>query len=121
MSDTFKRRLDKAILQKDVIIFEVLQGISGYTSSNPALTLASLTASKAALDSLQAADAQAKAAAATASDNSRDKEKEFHQEMLLVIDAIKAQFGVNSNEYQAVGRKKKVEYKSRRRKGRKNS
>jgi hypothetical protein len=48
----------------------------------------------------------------TARDEATAAEWAFHNAMLGGKDQVKAQFGVDSNELQAVGLKKKSEYKS---------
>lgn len=116
MSDVNNRRLSKKVLLRDVEVYDVLQGIAGYIPTNPALTLAALLLQKQTKDTKQADEVQAVAAMKAERDNAVAEEKAFHLNVLAAIDQVRAQFGENSNEYQAVGRKKKSEHKSPKRK-----
>ena len=75
--------------------------------------LAALTAAEASLDAAQTTEIQANAAADAARDNATASEWAFHNVVLGMKDQVVAQYGRDSNEAQAVGLKKKSEYKSR--------
>jgi hypothetical protein len=64
------------------------------------------------LQALQTAETQAEAAYKAARDNAVKGEWEFHNLMLGVKDQVASQFGRDSNEYQALGLKKKSERKA---------
>ena len=93
-----------------------MQAINNYAPANQAYTVAAITRAHAALQSAQTAEAQAAAAMAAARDDATAREWEFHNLMLGVKDQVMAQFGRDSNEVQALGRKKPSEYKPRARK-----
>lgn len=116
MSTANNSRLNKKTLLRDIQVFDVLQGIVGYNPTKPELTVANLTAQKTALETEQTGEAQQIAALKAQRDNTVAAEKAFHENILAAIDQVLAQFGVNSNEYQGVGRKKKSERKSPKRK-----
>jgi hypothetical protein len=103
-------RLRPSQIQTDKDAFAALQAITGYAPANTAYTLAKITAAQASLASAQQAEAQALAAAAGARDDAVAREREFHDLMLGAKDQVIAQYGPNSNEAQALGRKKKSEY-----------
>ena len=64
------------------------------------------------LEAAQLAEAQAKAAYDAARDNAVKAEWDFHNLILGVKDQVASQFGRDSNEYQALGLKKKSERKA---------
>lgn len=116
MANNQNKRLPSTTLQSDLEAFAALQAITGYNPINTNYTLASVTSIKDEMQSKQTTETQAIAAANTARDNAIATEWEFHNLMLGVKDQIKAQFGANSNELQAIGLKKKSDYKTGRRK-----
>jgi len=105
-------RLKPSILQADEDGFAALENITAYAPANPAYAIAAITTAQTALEEARDAEAQAEAAAATARDRAVAKEWEFHNLMLGVKDQVIAQFGKDSDEVQAVGLKRKSEYKS---------
>jgi hypothetical protein len=99
------------VLEADRSSFAALQGIGGYAPVNQAFALAKIGAAREALQSAQAAEAQA-AALAAARDNAVAAEWEFHNLILGAKDQVVAQFGRDSNEVQALGLKKASERKA---------
>jgi hypothetical protein len=91
--------------------FAALQAITGYTPINPAYALDAVRAVHVELGNLRDAETQAAAAAAAARDRTVAKEWEFHNLMLGVKEQVIAQFGKDSGEVQALGLKRKSEYK----------
>ena len=116
MANNQNKRLPSATLQADLDSFAALQAIEDYNPINPTYNLESVANIKETMQGNQTAETQALAAANTARDNATAKEWEFHNLMLGVKDQIKAQFGADSNELQAIGLKKKSDYKTGRRK-----
>ncbi len=106
------RPLSPSQLQADLDAFAALKDVTGYTPSNPDYTVAKGTTAKTAMETTQEGSAQAKAAADAARDDEIAAEWAFHDYILGVKTQVKAQFGDSSNEIQAVGLKKKSEYKS---------
>ena len=105
------RRIDPDILAEDLKAFNNAQVIAGYAPANPLYTLANGDKVKTALTLEQANEDVAKQAYQAARDNAVAAEWAFHEYMLGVKSQVEAQFGVNSNEYQSLGLKKKSEYK----------
>ncbi len=110
------KRLNPSVLEADKTAFEAFQSIENYAPANPAYTSAAVEAAYDELVAAQAEETRTAAAAASARDNSVGKEWKFHNLMLGVKDQVTAQFGRNSNQVQAMGRKKSSEYKPRTRK-----
>lgn len=106
------KRLKPAQIEADRTSFAALQTIAGYAPANAAFALAKVTEAEAALRSKQAAEAQAEAALASARDAAVAGEWEFHNLMIGAKDQVTAQFGRDSDEVQAVGRKKASERKA---------
>jgi hypothetical protein len=111
-------RLNAANLEADRTSFAALQAVAGYAPANPAYAIAAITAAQNELTAAQQAEAQAAAALATARDETVAKEWAFHNLVLGAKDQVKAQFGRDSSEVQAVGLKRVSEYKPRQRKSR---
>lgn len=105
-------RLKPSILQADEDGFAALQNITGYAPANPTYAIAAITAAQTALEEARDAEAQAEAAAAIARDRAVAKEWEFHNLMLGVKTQVIAQYGQDADEVQAIGLKRKSEYKS---------
>ncbi len=112
MARNQSKRLPPVKLEADESGFAALQTISSYTPINPAYSLDAVSAAHVELENLRRAEAQAQAATAAARDNAVAKEWEFHNLMLGVKEQIIAQFGKDSNEVQALGLKRKSDYKA---------
>jgi len=113
------KRIMPAVIQSDKDSFAALQTTAGYKPANVAYDIPPLTVALSDMSTAQQLDAQAAAAAAAARDNAVAKEWNFHNLVLGAKDQVIAQFGRDSNEAQAVGLKKKSEYKTRTRKPKK--
>jgi hypothetical protein len=110
------KRLTPSVIEADRASFAALQAIANYAPANSTYAASAVTAAHTELLAAQTEEAQAAAAAATARDNVVVREWNFHNLILGVKDQVTAQFGRNSNEVQALGRKKESEYKARTRK-----
>ena len=106
-------RLKPVQLQADLDALTALKGFAVYTPANTAYAAAKQTAMKAAQD----AEIAAQNALATARDAATATEWDFHNAMLGVKEQVIAQFGKSSDQVQALGLKKKVEYKTPVRRG----
>ncbi|HEX7314611.1 MAG TPA: hypothetical protein VF297_11860 [Pyrinomonadaceae bacterium] len=109
------RRVKPESLGDDEEGFAALQAIAGYAPVNQAYTVEAIAAARARMQSAWTTETQADAAQATARDNSVEAEWDFHNLMLGAKDQVKAQFGRDSNEVQALKMKKSSERKSPRR------
>jgi hypothetical protein len=106
------KRLLPGRLQSDRDSFAALQALAGYTPANGAYSLAELGRVLAELEEARTAEVQAEAARAAARDRAAAKEWEFHELVQGAKDQVVAQFGRDSHEVQAVGRKRVSEYKA---------
>ena len=110
------RRMKPETLKADRESLAALKSLPDYDPANADYSLTALTAAETSLNAAQTAETQADTAAKTARDNATASEWAFHTLVLGMKDQIIAQYGRDSNEAQAVGLKKKSEYKSRGRK-----
>jgi len=101
------------VLSADRKAFAALQGIEDYAPANQAYTTETIKAARDRMDDLQREAIQAEAAAAAKRDAATAGEWEFHNAMLGAKMQVTAQFGPDSDEVQALGLKKKSEYKTR--------
>lgn len=113
------KRMIPSVIQADKDSFAALEANDDYAPANPTYAKAAIATAQTEMNSAQQAESQAVAAAAAARDNAVAKEWNFHNLMLGAKDQVVAQFGRDSNEAQALGLKKKSEYKSRTRKPKK--
>ncbi len=111
MADSKTRALSPKILQDDLNSFAALQAIVGYNPSNSDFKVSNGDVAKAAMEAAQTKAVQDAAAAAASRDDSVAAEWAFHDYVTGSKTQVKAQFGDNSNELQALGLKKKSEYK----------
>src|SRR5215472_3846362 len=111
MAQNQTRRLDPKIVQDDVTALEAIQGMTDYAPANAAYALTALTAKQTAMAGAQAAETQKQADADAARDAANAAEWVFHNLVLNAKDQVKAQFGVDSDQWQALGMRKKSEYK----------
>ena len=106
------KRLNPSILAEDLEIFAALKGIQGYTPANPAFTVAAINTINTSRATAHDTEAQTSAAYETARDTHVGLQWDFHNAMLGAKNQVVAQFGLDSNEAQAMKLKKKSEYKN---------
>lgn len=116
MAKNQTKRLTPAILTEDEEIYAAVKVMTDYAPVNPACAVSALDAVRSKLEAAYHTSVQADAAAAAARDNLVAVQWEFHNSMLGTKDQVAAQFGRNSNQIQALKRKKTSEYKAPRRK-----
>ncbi len=104
------RRLQPSILQSDRDTLAAIAGITGYTPANPAFTLTKLQNAGGAMDDAQETETQKQGDADAARDDAVAAEWDFHNAVLGAKAQVKAQFGDDSNEWQALGQTKKSEF-----------
>ncbi len=112
MADAKTRPLSPGQLQDDLDAYSALKAIVGYTPANPDFTLAKGTTAKTAKEAAEEKSAQDEATAKASRDDEVAAQWAFHDFILGAKTQVKAQFGDSSNEIQALGLKKKSEYKS---------
>jgi hypothetical protein len=112
MAKNQTRSVPSAVLADDRKAFDALQGITSYAPANQAYKTEAIKAARDHMDDLLREATQADVVAAGKRSAANDAEWEFHNAMLGANTQVEAQFGDDSDEYAALGNKKKSEYKS---------
>lgn len=112
MAKDESKRIRPAILAADDEALAAVKALTGYAPANSDFSTQSLTAAQADMISAQTAESQAEAALATARDAAVAREWAYHNKIVGMRDSVAAQFGRDSNEVQAVGRKRESERKT---------
>jgi hypothetical protein len=111
MAQNQNRRLESKIIQDDVSVLEAIQGMTDYKPASAGYALTALTTAQTAMTAAQATETQKQADADAARDAANAAEWAFHNTILSAKDQVKAQFGADSDEWQALGMRKKSERK----------
>jgi hypothetical protein len=110
------RRLSPPQLRQDIDAYHGLQTITDFTTARTEATPKALQTAYEAMLAKQREETEKQALYKAAADNARLAEWEFHNLVLAMKEAVKGQFGSDSNEAVAVGFKKKSERKRPQRK-----
>ena len=105
------RRLTPKTLQQDIDAHNGLQTISDYTTARPEATPEANKTAYTAMLAKQKEETEKQAIFKAAADAARLAEWEFHTSILAMKEAVKGQFGSDSDQAAAVGFKKKSEHK----------
>ncbi|MGB7250774.1 MAG: hypothetical protein WBC73_17700 [Phormidesmis sp.] len=111
----FSRRIAAKTLSADVVSYHGLATIPDYIPTRAEATPEGIQAAYDTMLEKQKREAEAVATVKAATDASRQAEVEFHAAILAMKESVRGQFGSNSDEAQAIGYKKKSEYKRPRR------
>ena len=103
------RRLSPSVLSADTDALAALKNIPTYTPANAAYTLVKVQAAAAGMAAGQETETQKQAELDAARDDAVAAEWAFHNAILGVKEQVRAQFGADSNELQAIGLVKKSE------------
>src|SRR5437764_44366 len=120
MAKNETKRIQPSVVRQDREVYAAVKGVNGYAPANSNYALNKLDAAHDELTQREQFAVQQDAAAAAARDAVVAGQWSFHNLMLGVKDQVVAQYGPNSDEAQAIGLKKKTEYKTRTRKASKN-
>ena len=112
MAKNETKRLTATVVDEDDKAVTTMKALTGYAPSNPAYTVAELSAADAELKDAKEAATLAANALKAASDVVTAAQWKRHNIVLGCRQQVVAQYGDDSNEAQSVGRKKKSEYKS---------
>jgi hypothetical protein len=104
-------RMAPAMVQKDRDNLEILKTFSDYAPVNLSYTAENVEVKRAELDVARTEELLKEAETATARDHTAVLEREYHALMIKVGEQVAAQYGKDSDQYQALGYKKKSEYK----------
>jgi hypothetical protein len=105
-------RIRPSNLQEDRDAFAALKGIGTYAPANTDFTVAKIQTAQNLVVSKRETEVEKEGEFNTARDETVAAEWAFHNAVLGAKDQVKAQFGADSNELQALGLKKKSEFKS---------
>jgi hypothetical protein len=103
------RRLSPSVLQADTDAFAALKNIPTYTPANANYTLVKVQATADGMAGARETETQKQAELDAARDNAVAAEWAFHNAILVVKEQVRAQYGADSNELQALGLVKKSE------------
>ena len=104
--------LSPKILQEDLDAYAALKAMGDYAPIKPEFDLAHGKTAKDAMTAAEETAAQKRAEAEAARDDEVASQWAFHDYILGARTQVIAQYGDDSNQKQAVGLKKKSEYKS---------
>lgn len=105
------RRLSPHIISQDTDALNGFNTIEGYSTKRKEATPEALQQAYQAMLAQQQSETEKLALFRAASDAARLAEWEFHNTILTMKEVVRGQFGVDSNEAQAVGLKKKSDRK----------
>ena len=105
-------RLKPVQLQADLDALTALNSFAVYTPANTDYAKTAVAAKQTAMKTAQDAEIAAQNTLAAARDAAAAAEWDFHNTMLAVKEQVIAQFGKSSDQAQALGLKKKTEYKA---------
>lgn len=105
------RRLPSKVLDKDIDSLHGLRAVKGYVNVRPDASQQSLQEFYDEMIAVQQKETEMEALYKAAMDASRQAEWKFHNSVLSMKESVRAQFGPDSNEAQAIGYKKKSERK----------
>ena len=106
------RRLLPTIVQEDKDTVAAIAALAPvYAPSNAAYSLVNLTAAQTAMTTAQNTEVQKQGELDAARDTANSNEWAFHNKVLEAKKQVAAQYGSDSDQLQAIGLKKKSEYK----------
>ncbi|MDZ7965290.1 MAG: hypothetical protein RM368_09985 [Nostoc sp. DedSLP03] len=105
------RRLRPQLISEDVTSWHGLQTITSYETNRGDASATKLQQAYQAMLAQQQAETEKQALYRAAADAARLAEWEFHNTVLAMKEVVRGQYGLNSDQAQAVGLKKKSEYK----------
>ncbi|MGC1306411.1 MAG: hypothetical protein WA885_04220 [Phormidesmis sp.] len=111
----FSRRVSSRTITTDIAAYHGLSTVTDYVPTRNEATPKNIKSAYDAMLAKQKRETELAAMLKAASDAARQSEVDFHSAVLAMKESIRGQFGPNSDEAQAVGYKKKSEYKRPRR------
>lgn len=107
----FSRRVSAKTVSADIESFHGLGAVPNYIPVRNEATPEALKAAYEAMVVKQRQEIELIAKTKAAADAARQAEVEFHDAVMAMKESVRGQFGPNSDEVQAIGYKKKSEYK----------
>ncbi len=111
----FSRRVSAKTINADIDSFHGLGAIENYVPPRNEATVVAIQDAYDKMRITQQQETEQIAKVKALSDAARQAEVEFHDAVQAMKESVRGQFGHNSDEAQAVGYKKKSEYKRPRR------
>lgn len=111
MASNPNNRVQAQTLLADREAYIAMQSMPDYTPANVSYSSAELVETYQAMEAAIAAEINAQNALKAARDAARKAERKFHEAILGAKDQVIAQYGVDSNQVQAMGLKKKSDRK----------
>ena len=105
------RRLAAQLLNQDIDSLNGFNTIQGYSTKRKEATPEALQRAYQAMLALQQAETEKLALYRAAADAARLAEWEFHNRVLAMKEVVRGQYGVDSDEAQSIGLKKKSDRK----------
>ncbi len=106
------RRLNPIVVQEDKDVVAAIATLApAYAPANAAYSLLNLQAASTTMASAQNTEVQKQGELDTARDTANTNEWTFHNKVLEAKKQVMAQYGSDSDQLQAIGLKKKSEYK----------
>lgn len=105
------RRITPSNLQQDIDSYNGLKAVPNYTTARVEATPEALQKAYTEMVTKQQEETEKQALFKAAADAAKQAEWEFHNAVLAMKEAVKGQFGSDSDAAQAVGFKKKSERK----------
>ena len=106
------KRLKPSVLQKDVDAFLAIKTLTpAYVPSDSRFTVALMTTGQTNMGTAQGTEVTKKGEFAAARDAANAAEWAFHNLVIGARDQVRAQYGEDSDQVQAIGLKKKSEHK----------
>ncbi len=111
LRDAKSKRIPSNKLDDDKVALDALKTLKDFAPNSGALSLENIVAAYEAMSQNQTAEIQAKIAFDTQRDVTLKSEHAFHDLMIRAYDAVRGQYGRDSAQVQAMGRKRVSEYK----------
>jgi hypothetical protein len=112
MAKNENKRINQKVLQADIEAYQALINVSGYKPSNDKYALDKITASFTGMGVSQTEEVQSAATHEEKKDTAIADEWTFHNNILGAKVQTEAQFGNDSPQLQALGLKRKSDYKT---------
>lgn len=112
MRNNITRRPSRPQLDEDRGVLHALHDVGGYTAANPERTVPAVVVLEAQMTTAQAREVQLQGALAAARDQAAAAEWAFHDAILDVKNQVRAQFGLDSDQMQQLGLKKRSKRKA---------
>ena len=105
------RRLSPNQIGEDIDCLNGLRTVEGYSSPRPEATLEAIEQAYNTMLDRQREATELEARYRAAIDDARDAEYEFHDSIIAMKEVVRGIFGSDSNAAQAVGLRKRSEYR----------